>query len=121
MIQARAAGHITEKLWGSFDMKARFVSCCSFCGKPVNKVKKLIGTPKGRPPAYICDECVATCNSILEKHSGPAGKQETNSPGMGHGLHRVSAEPSKKENWLDRVKSWWKYGMIGKATLPDNL
>lgn len=108
MIQARAAGDITEKL-----MKARFVSCCSFCGKPVNKVKKLIKTPKGRTPAYICDECVAVCNSILDKDAGPTGQKTSYRVGPSQGL--------QKENWLDRVKSWWKYGMIGKATLPDNL
>jgi ATP-dependent Clp protease ATP-binding subunit ClpX len=39
---------------------------CSFCGKTQEAVGKLISSPGDFPPAYICDECVAVCNSILE-------------------------------------------------------
>jgi hypothetical protein len=39
---------------------------CSFCQKPQNKVAKLISSPVDHPGAYICDECVAVCRSILE-------------------------------------------------------
>jgi ATP-dependent Clp protease ATP-binding subunit ClpX len=40
---------------------------CSFCGKTQDAVAKLISSPGDFPPAYICDECVAVCNSILEE------------------------------------------------------
>lgn len=36
---------------------------CSFCGKRQEDISKLIASPK----AYICDECVALCNEILEE------------------------------------------------------
>ena len=36
---------------------------CSFCGKPQNKVRKLIAGPG----VYICDECIGICSSILEE------------------------------------------------------
>ena len=48
---------------------------CSFCGKPQNRVRKLIAGPG----VYICDECIGVCTSILEdeldfmpeQHCGP--------------------------------------------------
>ena len=39
---------------------------CSFCHKSQDAVAKLISSPSDYPRAYICDECVAFCNSILE-------------------------------------------------------
>jgi ATP-dependent Clp protease ATP-binding subunit ClpX len=36
---------------------------CSFCGKSQNEVKKLVAGPN----AYICDECVELCRSIIEE------------------------------------------------------
>ena len=35
---------------------------CSFCGKPQEMVKKIVAGPN----AYICDECIAICNNIIE-------------------------------------------------------
>ncbi|MGH9434931.1 MAG: ATP-dependent Clp protease ATP-binding subunit ClpX, partial [Terriglobia bacterium] len=42
---------------------------CSFCHKSQDAVRKLISSPDDRFRAYICDECVVACNSILEKDS----------------------------------------------------
>lgn len=39
---------------------------CSFCHKTQDVVGKLISSPSDYPRAYICDECIAVCNSILE-------------------------------------------------------
>src|SRR5436189_332918 len=39
---------------------------CSFCHKSQDAVAKLISSPSDYPRAYICDECIAVCNSILE-------------------------------------------------------
>ncbi|MDW8247542.1 MAG: ATP-dependent Clp protease ATP-binding subunit ClpX [Sandaracinaceae bacterium] len=36
---------------------------CSFCGKSQKEVRKLIAGPT----VYICDECVALCNDIIEE------------------------------------------------------
>src|ERR1700742_695714 len=36
---------------------------CSFCGKSQKQVKKLIAGPG----VYICDECIALCNKIIEE------------------------------------------------------
>ncbi len=44
---------------------------CSFCGKTQNDVKKIIFGPD----VYICNECVALCDEILEQED--AGEQKT--------------------------------------------
>ena len=43
---------------------------CSFCQKPQDAVAKLISSPGDHVRAYICDECVAVCNGILEEDRG---------------------------------------------------
>src|SRR5208337_4428780 len=43
---------------------------CSFCQKPQDAVAKLISSPGDHARAYICDECVAVCNNILEEERG---------------------------------------------------
>jgi ATP-dependent Clp protease ATP-binding subunit ClpX len=55
---------------------------CSFCHKSQDAVAKLISSPSDYPRAYICDECVAVCNSILEDDRGetPAGAAPTHLP-----------------------------------------
>jgi len=40
---------------------------CSFCHKTQDAVGKLISPPGDHPRAYICNECVAACNKILEQ------------------------------------------------------
>jgi len=45
---------------------------CSFCHKSQDAVAKLISSPSDYPRAFICDECVAVCNSILEDDKGEA-------------------------------------------------
>jgi ATP-dependent Clp protease ATP-binding subunit ClpX len=48
---------------------------CSFCHKSQDVVGKLISSPSDYPRAYICDECISVCNSILEddRHEQPYG------------------------------------------------
>ena len=35
---------------------------CSFCGKAQEMVRRIVAGPS----AYICDECIAICNNIIE-------------------------------------------------------
>jgi ATP-dependent Clp protease ATP-binding subunit ClpX len=49
---------------------------CSFCGKSSDEVAKLIAGPYKTSvvpelPVYICDECVARCNEILDESRPP--------------------------------------------------
>ena len=43
---------------------------CSFCHKDQHTVGKLVSSPSDFPRAYICDECIAVCDSILRDASG---------------------------------------------------
>ena len=45
---------------------AQTALCCSFCGKDQSVASKLISSPSDRPRAYICDECIRVCESILD-------------------------------------------------------
>jgi ClpX C4-type zinc finger len=40
---------------------------CSFCQKSQDIVRLLIASPADSDKVYICDECVAVCNSLLEE------------------------------------------------------
>ena len=46
---------------------------CSFCGKPEEKVARLLAGPK----AHICDACVGVCNAILAATPQASGGWET--------------------------------------------
>ncbi len=39
--------------------------CCSFCGVPESKVRRLIAGPD----VYICSDCIAVCNDILTEET----------------------------------------------------
>lgn len=42
------------------------IKCCSFCGKPENKVRNMFSAPN----VNICDECVLYCYEILAEQEG---------------------------------------------------
>jgi ATP-dependent Clp protease ATP-binding subunit ClpX len=65
---------------------------CSFCHKSQDAVAKLISSPSDYPRAYICDECVAVCNSILEDDRAEATPATT----AGH-----LPKPQEVKNFLD--------------------
>jgi ATP-dependent protease Clp ATPase subunit len=44
---------------------------CSFWHKSQKDVGKLISSPDDYPRSYICDECIAVCNQILEDEKDP--------------------------------------------------
>jgi ATP-dependent Clp protease ATP-binding subunit ClpX len=53
--------------------KPRSTVTCSFCGKGVDQVEKIIQGPS----VHICNECVGLCNEVLEEEN----KQEPNLDG----------------------------------------
>ena len=48
---------------------------CSFCGKPQNKVEKLISGPS----VFICSDCIHLCNEILKEEELQESKLGTKS------------------------------------------
>lgn len=51
---------------------------CSFCGKPRENTKRLIAGPDG---VFICDECVALCQEMLEEDTVSVGNFDLKIPG----------------------------------------
>ena len=41
---------------------------CSFCGKPADTSRHLVGAPSGN--IHICNQCVAVCQSMLDQEDG---------------------------------------------------
>src|SRR5918911_1631666 len=78
---------------------------CSFCHKSQDAVAKLISSPSDYPRAYICDECVAVCNSILEDD-------------------RTATPPAQSPNQLPKpqeVKSFLDQYVIGQEQTKKKL
>jgi epoxyqueuosine reductase QueG len=50
------------------EARPRMTLYCSFCLKSERQVARLVGGPS----VYICDTCIATCNSILKVQHGRA-------------------------------------------------
>ena len=54
------------------------IIACSFCGKRQSEVRHLIAGPNG---VFICDECVALCNEILEtERNAPTPTTDDSAP-----------------------------------------
>jgi ATP-dependent Clp protease ATP-binding subunit ClpX len=79
---------------------------CSFCHKSQDAVAKLISSPSDYPRAYICDECVAVCNSILEDD-----RSET---------HATAASPNHLPKPLE-VKTFLDQYVIGQEQTKKKL
>jgi ATP-dependent Clp protease ATP-binding subunit ClpX len=69
---------------------------CSFCHKSQDAVAKLISSPSDYPRAYICDECVAVCNSILEDDRSGGGETPVAANAAGH-----LPKPQEVKSFLD--------------------
>ena len=62
---------------------------CSFCGKSQDQVRKLIaGGGANRP--YICDECIALCNEIIDEEFTGTPRPEPPAP--------------RSRGWFDRFR-----------------
>jgi hypothetical protein len=82
---------------------------CSFCRKSQDSVQKLITSPNSDPSrAYICDECVMVCASILEDDRlGTVVSHETfQESGKSHPLLNHPLTPqllAAVERWITEV------------------
>ena len=65
---------------------------CSFCHKSQDHVQKLISNPPADPiRAYICDECVAVCASIL------GGNRGVEHPALGQAIPMNPTRPDERD------------------------
>jgi ClpX C4-type zinc finger len=81
------------------------VLSCSFCHKSQDSVWKLISSPSDYPRAYICDECIVVCASILDDDrdrptavSGTPGIVDEKHPLLEHRL--ASTLLAAVERWV---------------------
>jgi ATP-dependent protease Clp ATPase subunit len=82
---------------------------CSFCSKAQSDVAKLVSSPGGRRRAYICNECILVCASILDDQADPAisfnpGTPVETSPLM---RHRLAPE------FMNSVERWIRKDSLG--------
>jgi hypothetical protein len=80
---------------------------CSFCYKAQSDVAKLISNAGGRQRAYICNECILVCASILgDQGGGPDTSFDPGTPIETSPLlrHRLAPEfMNSVERWIRKV------------------
>ena len=82
---------------------------CSFCQKSQNKVEKLISSPSDYPRAYICDECIGVCASILADDR--AELPSIDSP------HALLTHPLAS-SLMAAIETWIREDSLGNDVLP---
>lgn len=88
---------------------------CSFCHKSQDTVQKLISGPNENwPRAYICDECIMVCASILEQERSDAGAVDVES-GESHSLIRHPLAPQL----LAAIEHWIRVESLGADATGD--
>src|SRR5690242_13038260 len=88
---------------------------CSFCNKSQDVVGKLISSPSDHPRAYICNECIAICNSILEddrKESAPPAEDEPDAP------HPLLGDPLASE-LMEAIVDWMRAESLGQDAADE--
>ena len=87
---------------------------CSFCRKPQSAVQKLVASPSDAGRAYICDECIAVCLSIV-KEDVPAAAPQEEALEDGHPLlgHSMASE------LLSAIELWIKRESLGEDAAEE--
>jgi ATP-dependent Clp protease ATP-binding subunit ClpX len=65
---------------------------CSFCGKAVGRIGKLIAGPKG---INICDKCISICGHLIEQRKKHEGKSSSAGPALQSTALKTSLAPVK--------------------------
>ena len=87
------------------------VLSCSFCRKSQDSVSKLISNPGDYPRAYICNECIAVCASILEDDRDPPAAV-SGAPVTEDEQHSLLAHPLAS-SLLAAVERWMRRESLG--------
>lgn len=85
---------------------------CSFCQKSQDRVEKLISTPADYPRAYICNECIMVCASILDDDRAEAPPSD--SP------HHLLIHPLAS-SLMEAIEIWIREESLGNDVLPALL
>lgn len=74
------------------------VEVCSFCGKKIGRVEKMIKNPRNN--IYICDNCIRTCMSLISKDDDDSNGETKATGGFLDGIDGLS--PRQIHHELDR-------------------
>ncbi len=74
---------------------------CSFCGKRQERVRRVIAGPDG---VFICNECVALCNQIIDEQERGSGQRPTAT--RPRRLQKLVAAGRLIQGLLYRRRSW---------------
>ena len=92
---------------------------CSFCGKQQDEVKRLVAGPG----VYICDECVALCQAVIDEsataEAGPE-EQDASAQSLDARIARALADDALLEHlgklaYRERRVLELRYGLMGEA------
>jgi ClpX C4-type zinc finger len=90
---------------------------CSFCHKAQGAVGKLISSPSDLPQAYICDECIAVCNHIIEDDRAEAQPDAAASV-SGSDHHPLLTHPLATD-FLASAEKWIREESLGGDAAAD--
>lgn len=86
---------------------------CSFCRKPQSAVGKLVASPGETARAYICDECIAVCTSIVKEDA----EQKAEPPPLEEG-HPLLTHPLASD-LLNSLELWIKRESLGEDAAEE--
>ena len=90
---------------------------CSSCRKSQDAVSKLISNPSSYPKAYICDECIAVCASILEGDRDPH-PAVSGTPVNVDEMHPLLAH-RLTPSLLSAIEHWIRHESLGVDSAPE--
>ena len=89
---------------------------CSFCHKSQDVVGKLISSPSDYPRAYICDECIAVCVSIIEDDRIP--EEPETAVDASTTPHPLLSHPLASE-LMDAIERWMQEESLGQNAAEE--
>jgi ATP-dependent protease Clp ATPase subunit len=96
---------------------ARQSLLCSFCRKPQSEVQKLIASPSDTGRAYICDECIAVCASIVKEEVSVDASAEPPPPPIEEG-HPLLEHP-RASDLFAALELWIKRESLGEDAAEE--
>ena len=90
---------------------------CSFCRKSQDSVSKLISNPSDYPKAYICNECISVCVSVLEDDRGSSETSDANVE-VADEPHPLLRHPLAS-SLLAAVESWVRQESLGMDSAEE--
>jgi len=92
---------------------------CSFCRKPQSAVQQLVSSPSETPRAYICDECIAVCASMVHEDLPPPAPEPVVHPPAPTVVQAAPPEPPLHELLEARLFAALELWIIRESLYDD--